>query len=103
MKMSKEEGSEDTGLALVKHILASGCYGQEGFQASIKPQAAFFISLSHYLIHLSFFLPYCLLFNHSTAQSCSGARTWFSKSYLTLSKRKSVFNFLGEFLLIIRS
>lgn len=47
MKMSKEEGSEDTGLALVKHILVSGSYGQEGFQASIKPQAAFFISLSH--------------------------------------------------------
>lgn len=101
MKMSKEEGSEDTGLALVKHILASGCYGHEGFQASIKPQAAFFIS--YYLIHLYFFLTNCLLFNHSTAQSCNGARTWFSKSYLTLSKRKSVFNFLGELLLIIRS
>lgn len=61
MRMIKGEDSEETGLALVKHILESRFVGQEGLQLP----APFFISGSFSSFLLSFvtacFLPIVLL------------------------------------------
>ena len=46
--MSEEEGGEDAGLALVKHILASGCYWAKGLSGWYKASGCLlYLILSH--------------------------------------------------------